>query len=818
MTDPNRCPACGRDRPADAPGGLCDACLLRAGLASSVTASATPRFSAPALTELQPFFPELEILGLIGQGGMGAVYKARQLRLDRTIALKVLSPGLGQDPAFAERFAREARALARLNHPNLVAIYDYGQAGPWFWIAMEHVDGANLRHVLATGAMSQSQALTLVRQLCDALQYAHDEGVVHRDIKPENILLDARGRAKIADFGLAKLADPSPGQRALTATHELMGTAHYMAPEQIEGAKSVDHRADIYSLGVVLYELLTGGLPLGRFEAPSHAGSLVDARVDDVVLKALAKDPERRYQRADEVSRDVERIASAGPRATASATGIEGADVVDGILLLVASVLLLAGAIFTALLLRSDRAAGDVDTDVGAAITAGLLAPLLAWSGTRMLAGGHPQWQSAAKILTGVAIVPGFACSPWLGTGLLLLALHLFRVPWMQHQLSRVRERFGLEATKTPPSTPAPRAAPVPPATPVPPASPVPPATPAPPATSAASAPSPVPAPAPRRHHASRIVGLCLAALVVTLVCGLSRVVVDSSGTTLRLGGEMDATSIRFGVWLAVVAGLASVSTALLCRQEARPYEGAAAPTALHALVTGLFRLLNVLVLSAVLIAVELVALVAWRPELLPISVRRSIDTVVRIPIDDVPQREAEDIASAISALDIACDRNAADVDAHTDMRQAGFYLTMADDAKQLVQLAHEEHPAGEALPTRNRVMALLNAIDDDLAKSGSPAIWDNQDSRTIRSSLSKLRRAPELIGAIPEATLRVLEQQLTSPSRWTAWKDAVGRYCFSSAQAERLLAHFDGDAADRALAITLIRPRLTDPENFVDH
>src|SRR5581483_1437923 len=165
---------------------------------------------------LAPLFPQLEILELIGQGGMGAVYKARQPSLDRLVAVKVLPREAGQDPAFAERFGREARALARLGHPNIVAVHDVGKAGDFYYFVMEYVDGPNLRQVLRDGQLAPEQALRVVPQVCDALQYAHEEGIVHRDIKPENILFDMRGRVKIADFGLAKLMGRDTGHFTLT--------------------------------------------------------------------------------------------------------------------------------------------------------------------------------------------------------------------------------------------------------------------------------------------------------------------------------------------------------------------------------------------------------------------------------------------------------------------------------------------------------------------------------------------------------------------------------------------------------------------------
>ena len=173
---------------------------------------------------------------------------------------------------------------------------------------MEYVDGTNLRDVIRRGSLRPEEALALVPRICEALQYAHEEGIVHRDIKPENILVDRRGRVKIADFGLAKLRIPAQGDATLTGTQQVMGTPHYMAPEQWERPLTVDHRADIYSLGVVFYELLTGELPLGHFAPPSRKVR-VDVRLDEVVLRALEKEPERRYQHAVEVKTDLDTIA-----------------------------------------------------------------------------------------------------------------------------------------------------------------------------------------------------------------------------------------------------------------------------------------------------------------------------------------------------------------------------------------------------------------------------------------------------------------------------------------------------------------------------
>jgi len=317
-----QCPECGAQLPANTPSGLCPACLLKRGLESNTvgyTVEAPPgRWVPPAVDELAPRFPELEIARLIGRGGMGAVYQARQKNLDRIVALKILPPEMGLDPAFAERFAREAQAMARLNHPHIVTIHEFGQRAGLYFFIMEFVDGVSLRGLLDSGLVTPKEALAIVPQICEALQYAHDQGIVHRDIKPENILINKQGQVKIADFGLAKLmgrqflpTSGTPGESrggGLGPPEKIMGTPQYMAPEQIDHPADVDHRADIYSLGVVFYQMLTGELPTSALTPPSRK-VVIDVRLDEVVLRAMEKSPERRYQQASEVKTQVETIA-----------------------------------------------------------------------------------------------------------------------------------------------------------------------------------------------------------------------------------------------------------------------------------------------------------------------------------------------------------------------------------------------------------------------------------------------------------------------------------------------------------------------------
>jgi tRNA A-37 threonylcarbamoyl transferase component Bud32 len=278
--------------------------------ASSEVRRDTARPPAPAPAEIAAHFPDLEILDVLGAGGMGVVYKARHRRLDRLVALKLLHRELGADAQFAERFSREAKTLAVMDHSRIVRVYDFGQVAGFYYLVLEYVDGANLRQVMSAGRMTPREALAIVPQICEALQYAHDQGVVHRDIKPENVLLDTRGRVKIADFGLAKIVGRTVPGAALTNADQVMGTFQYMAPEQYRTPADVDHRADLFSLGVVFYEMLTGELPVGRFDAPSQAAAIEDARIDRIVLRALERERERRYQRADEISTDVSRLST----------------------------------------------------------------------------------------------------------------------------------------------------------------------------------------------------------------------------------------------------------------------------------------------------------------------------------------------------------------------------------------------------------------------------------------------------------------------------------------------------------------------------
>lgn len=329
MSEPACCPSCGSKLSPDSPSGLCPECLLSAGLEHAGAGRLerddlrTPQpglFVPPLPASLAAYFPHLEVLELLGHGGMGAVYMARQTKLDRFVALKILRPESAADPAFAERFNREARTLARMRHPHIVGIHDFGEVafpgadedsgdpGRLFYFLMEYVDGASLREPIRAGTLRPDHCLAIVAQICDAMQFAHDEHVVHRDLKPENILIDSKGYVRVADFGLAKLVALAREDFTLTGTHQVMGTPRYMAPEQMEDSNLVDHRADIYSLGVMFYEMLTGELPVGQFEPPSRKAR-VDPRLDQIVLRALAREPHRRYQHVRELRQDIATVA-----------------------------------------------------------------------------------------------------------------------------------------------------------------------------------------------------------------------------------------------------------------------------------------------------------------------------------------------------------------------------------------------------------------------------------------------------------------------------------------------------------------------------
>ncbi len=319
LPTPGSCPKCGTVLPSAATAGLCPRCLMaEAMVGTQPEAEPTAQGKTVPPEELAPHFPQLEILECLGRGGMGVVYKARQKSLNRLVALKLLAPERVADAKFAERFANEARALAALNHPGIVTIHDFGQAGGFYYLLMEFVDGVNLRQAMKAGRFTPEQALAVVPPVCEALQFAHEHGIVHRDIKPENLLLDKDVRVKIADFGIAKMLHADGGDVGL-AESQPPGTAQYMAPEQKDHGRT-DHRADIYSLGVVLYELLTGELPAAKLQPPSRKVQ-IDVRLDEIVLRALEAKPEMRFQTAAEFRTQVDAATDKAGTVPAAAVG-----------------------------------------------------------------------------------------------------------------------------------------------------------------------------------------------------------------------------------------------------------------------------------------------------------------------------------------------------------------------------------------------------------------------------------------------------------------------------------------------------------------
>ncbi len=264
----------------------------------------------PTPEELEKEFAQYKILDLLGRGGMGAVYKGWQMSLDRDVAIKILPPDVDDaDAQFAERFKHEARTMAKMKHPAIVSVYDFGETSDGLlYIVMEFVEGTDVAQMMKSqGRLTAEYALAITAHVCDALQYAHTHGVIHRDIKPANIMMNMEGAVKVADFGLAKGSDA--GQSGLTKTNMAMGTPDYVAPEALIAGVLVDHRADLYAVGVMLYQMLTGEIPRGMFKMPSQkVGS--DPRFDAIIRRAMEQEREERYQSAQEIRRDLDVILS----------------------------------------------------------------------------------------------------------------------------------------------------------------------------------------------------------------------------------------------------------------------------------------------------------------------------------------------------------------------------------------------------------------------------------------------------------------------------------------------------------------------------
>jgi serine/threonine protein kinase/formylglycine-generating enzyme required for sulfatase activity len=325
MAGQSNCPKCGNVLPAlDSP---CTRCLLASGVDALEERPLGPGFldDLPMPGDSIVIAGKYRVLETLGRGGMGVVYKAWQENLDRTVAVKTISAGAHASDVQRERFQREAKVVAALCHAAIVAIYDWGEDGGVPFFSMEYVEGRDLAKVLRDGVLNAEPAARLVQEVADAVQYAHDQGVLHRDLKPSNVIIDRRGRPKITDFGLAKRLE---GGESLTMSGQLLGSIEYLPPEQISAKKGgIGPWSDVYGIGTILYQALTGRPPFtgatmpevlekvvnGTPIPPRRTNLAIPVALEAICLKCLEKDPKRRYATARELSEELGRFIQGEP-------------------------------------------------------------------------------------------------------------------------------------------------------------------------------------------------------------------------------------------------------------------------------------------------------------------------------------------------------------------------------------------------------------------------------------------------------------------------------------------------------------------------
>jgi serine/threonine protein kinase len=314
-----QCETCGNAIAADAPSDLCPICLLRTAIEHG-----SSQALAPLLPKLR-YFGDYELVEEIARGGMGVVYRAKQVSLDRTVALKMMRPGLLSTPSEIQQFLSEARTAAGLRHPNIVAIHEAGEFDGLHYFSMDFVEGPNLAAVVRGGPLSPVEAARYVQILAETVHYAHTRGILHRDLKPSNVLVDAGGRPHITDFGLARRLD---SDSTITGSGTIVGTPAYMPPEQASGqTRNITAASDVYALGAILYELLTGEPPFragSQLEIvrmvmetepvrPRSLNPAVDVGIEAICLRCLAKEPAKRFQSAAELAGDLKRFLEGEP-------------------------------------------------------------------------------------------------------------------------------------------------------------------------------------------------------------------------------------------------------------------------------------------------------------------------------------------------------------------------------------------------------------------------------------------------------------------------------------------------------------------------